>query len=83
MILDLDKLPAAPSKTQCPECKEFIVTETFTSVSSVTWMVCLMTALIGYETAPSILVNHLHVIIQSDLDAPVSPCAACVMVAGI
>ncbi|XP_030263085.1 cell death-inducing p53-target protein 1-like [Sparus aurata] len=47
VILDLDKLPAAPSKTQCPECKEFIVTETFTSVSSVTWMVCLMTALIG------------------------------------
>ncbi|XP_036945909.1 cell death-inducing p53-target protein 1-like [Acanthopagrus latus] len=47
VILDLEKLPAAPSRTQCPECQEFIVTETFTSVSSVTWMVCLMTALIG------------------------------------
>uniref|UniRef100_A0A669DEC1 LITAF domain-containing protein n=1 Tax=Oreochromis niloticus TaxID=8128 RepID=A0A669DEC1_ORENI len=47
VILELDKLPAAPCRTQCPECRQFITTETFSSVSSVTWLVCIMTALIG------------------------------------
>ncbi|GAA6218082.1 uncharacterized protein LOC121198441 [Lates japonicus] len=47
VILDVDKLPPCPCRTQCPECRQFIVTETFTSVSSVTWLVCIMTALIG------------------------------------
>ncbi|XP_034749478.1 uncharacterized protein LOC117957676 isoform X2 [Etheostoma cragini] len=47
VILDLEKLPPRPCKTQCPECRQFITTETFNSVSSVTWLVCFMTALIG------------------------------------
>ncbi|XP_008302594.1 lipopolysaccharide-induced tumor necrosis factor-alpha factor homolog [Stegastes partitus] len=47
VILDLEKLPAHPCRTQCPECREFIMTETFTSVSSLTWLVCFMTAVIG------------------------------------
>ncbi|XP_067333686.1 lipopolysaccharide-induced tumor necrosis factor-alpha factor homolog [Channa argus] len=47
VILDVEKLPPHPCRTQCPECQQFIMTETFTSVSSVTWLVCLMTALIG------------------------------------
>ncbi|XP_042360910.1 uncharacterized protein LOC121956641 [Plectropomus leopardus] len=47
VILDLEKLPPCPCKTQCPECNQFIMTETFTSVSSVTWLVCFMTALMG------------------------------------
>uniref|UniRef100_A0A3B4V8P7 LITAF domain-containing protein n=1 Tax=Seriola dumerili TaxID=41447 RepID=A0A3B4V8P7_SERDU len=47
MILDVENLPPCPSRTQCPECRQFIMTETFTSVSSVTWLVCVMTALIG------------------------------------
>ncbi|XP_031168151.1 cell death-inducing p53-target protein 1-like [Sander lucioperca] len=47
VILDMEKLPPCPCRTQCPECRQFITTETFTSVSSVTWLVCFMTALIG------------------------------------
>ncbi|KAK2833242.1 hypothetical protein Q5P01_017131 [Channa striata] len=47
VILDVENLPSHPCRTQCPECQQFIMTETFTSVSSVTWLVCLMTALIG------------------------------------
>uniref|UniRef100_A0A3P9D6Z5 LITAF domain-containing protein n=1 Tax=Maylandia zebra TaxID=106582 RepID=A0A3P9D6Z5_9CICH len=47
VVLELDKLPAAPCRTQCPECRQFITTETFSSVSSVTWLVCIMTALVG------------------------------------
>lgn len=50
VILDLEKLPPCPSRTQCPECRQFVTTETFSTVSSVTWMVCFMTALIGYES---------------------------------
>lgn len=50
VILDLEELPPCPSRTQCPECRQFITTETFSTVSSVTWLVCLMTALIGYES---------------------------------
>ncbi|XP_040918533.1 uncharacterized protein LOC121198441 [Toxotes jaculatrix] len=47
VILDVDKLPPSPCRTQCPECRQYITTETFTSVSSVTWLVCLMSALVG------------------------------------
>ncbi|KAL7378163.1 hypothetical protein ABVT39_009679 [Epinephelus coioides] len=47
VILDVEKLPPCPCRTQCPECKKFIITETSTSVSSVTWLVCFMTALMG------------------------------------
>ncbi|XP_056258291.1 uncharacterized protein LOC130185708 [Seriola aureovittata] len=47
VILDVENLPPCPSRTQCPECRQFVMTETFTSVSSVTWLVCVMTALIG------------------------------------
>ncbi|XP_069571647.1 lipopolysaccharide-induced tumor necrosis factor-alpha factor-like [Brachyistius frenatus] len=47
VILDLEDLPPCPCRTQCPECRQFIMTETFTSVSSLTWLVCFLTALIG------------------------------------
>ncbi|RVE69689.1 hypothetical protein OJAV_G00080610 [Oryzias javanicus] len=47
VILDTSKLPPEPSRTQCPGCQQFVVTETITSVSSVTWLVCVMTALLG------------------------------------
>uniref|UniRef100_A0A3B3HXJ6 LITAF domain-containing protein n=1 Tax=Oryzias latipes TaxID=8090 RepID=A0A3B3HXJ6_ORYLA len=47
VILDTDKLPPEPSRTQCPQCQQFVVTETSTSISSVTWLVCVMTALLG------------------------------------
>ncbi|XP_071776762.1 uncharacterized protein LOC139928209 [Centroberyx gerrardi] len=47
VILDKESLPAWPSKTQCPECRQFITTEIVSSVSSVTWLVCFMTALLG------------------------------------
>ncbi|XP_071374743.1 cell death-inducing p53-target protein 1-like isoform X2 [Centroberyx affinis] len=47
VILDKENLPAWPSKTQCPECRQFITTEIVSSVSSVTWLVCLMTSLLG------------------------------------
>ncbi|XP_035035749.1 uncharacterized protein LOC118122912 [Hippoglossus stenolepis] len=47
VILETEDLPAYPCRTQCPECRQFIMTETFKSVSSMTWMVCLMTAMIG------------------------------------
>ncbi|XP_026211583.1 uncharacterized protein LOC113159214 [Anabas testudineus] len=47
VILDVENLPPHPCRTQCPECQQFIMTETFTSISSVTWLVCFMTALIG------------------------------------
>ncbi|XP_044036500.1 uncharacterized protein LOC122868531 [Siniperca chuatsi] len=47
VILDLENLPPCPCRTQCPECRQFIMTETFTSVSSLTWLVCFMTAMIG------------------------------------
>ncbi|XP_078125656.1 uncharacterized protein LOC144530102 [Sander vitreus] len=47
VILDVERLPHRPCRTQCPECRQFIITETFTSVSSITWLVCFMTALIG------------------------------------
>lgn len=49
VILDTDKLPPEPSRTQCPQCQQFVVTETSTSISSVTWLVCVMTALLGYN----------------------------------
>ncbi|KAF7225665.1 uncharacterized protein litaf [Nothobranchius furzeri] len=47
VILDAEKLPPHPCRTQCPECRAFIITETFTSISSVTWLVCFMSAMIG------------------------------------
>ncbi|XP_017161750.1 lipopolysaccharide-induced tumor necrosis factor-alpha factor homolog isoform X2 [Poecilia reticulata] len=47
VILDVENLPTHPTKTQCPECMEFVTTETFSSVSSVTWLVCIMSAMIG------------------------------------
>ncbi|XP_030592535.1 lipopolysaccharide-induced tumor necrosis factor-alpha factor homolog [Archocentrus centrarchus] len=47
VILDLKKLPTTPCRTQCPECRQFVTTETYTSVSSVTWLVCITAALIG------------------------------------
>ncbi|XP_021180225.1 uncharacterized protein LOC105937352 isoform X2 [Fundulus heteroclitus] len=49
VILDVGKLPTHPTRTQCPQCNQFVTTETFTSVSSVTWLVCFMSTLIGYE----------------------------------
>ncbi|XP_040047378.2 cell death-inducing p53-target protein 1-like [Gasterosteus aculeatus] len=47
VILDVEQLPHCPCRTQCPECKQYIITETFTSVSSVTWLVCFMAAMVG------------------------------------
>ncbi|XP_042248319.1 cell death-inducing p53-target protein 1-like [Thunnus maccoyii] len=47
VILDVENLPPCPCKTQCPECRQFITTEIVHSISSVTWLVCFMTALIG------------------------------------
>ncbi|XP_054877522.1 U11/U12 small nuclear ribonucleoprotein 25 kDa protein isoform X1 [Poeciliopsis prolifica] len=47
VILDIGKLPTHPSRTQCPECMQFVTTETFTSVSSVTWLVCFMSFMMG------------------------------------
>ncbi|KAK9534740.1 hypothetical protein VZT92_007166 [Zoarces viviparus] len=47
VILDVETLPACSCRTQCPECKEFIMTETSTSISSVTWMVCFILASFG------------------------------------
>uniref|UniRef100_A0A3B4XC90 LITAF domain-containing protein n=1 Tax=Seriola lalandi dorsalis TaxID=1841481 RepID=A0A3B4XC90_SERLL len=31
VILDVENLPPCPSRTQCPECRQFVMTETFTS----------------------------------------------------
>ncbi|XP_040013900.1 lipopolysaccharide-induced tumor necrosis factor-alpha factor homolog [Xiphias gladius] len=47
VILDVENLPPCPCRTQCPQCRQYIVTETSTSVSSVTWLVCVITAFIG------------------------------------
>ncbi|XP_038143762.1 uncharacterized protein LOC119785285 [Cyprinodon tularosa] len=47
VILDVGDLPTESARTQCPECKQFVITETLSSVSSVTWLVCFMMALIG------------------------------------
>ncbi|XP_062264013.1 lipopolysaccharide-induced tumor necrosis factor-alpha factor homolog isoform X1 [Platichthys flesus] len=47
VILEAEDLPACPCRTQCPECRQYIVTETSKSISSVTWLVCFMTAMIG------------------------------------
>ncbi|XP_060921322.1 lipopolysaccharide-induced tumor necrosis factor-alpha factor homolog [Labrus mixtus] len=45
--LDLENLPPCPCRTQCPECQQFVTTETFASVSSVTWLMCFMIAMVG------------------------------------
>ncbi|XP_028267962.1 uncharacterized protein LOC114439948 [Parambassis ranga] len=47
VILDVENLPPCPTRTQCPECREFIMTETSTSTSSVTWLVCFMSVMMG------------------------------------
>ncbi|XP_019115986.2 lipopolysaccharide-induced tumor necrosis factor-alpha factor [Larimichthys crocea] len=47
VILDLEKLPTSPCRTQCPECRQFVVTETKTSVNSMTWLVCFMSVVMG------------------------------------
>ncbi|XP_029013909.1 cell death-inducing p53-target protein 1-like [Betta splendens] len=47
VILDLENLPPHPCRTKCPECQQFIMTETVSTVSSVTWLVCFMTAMMG------------------------------------
>ncbi|XP_063759988.1 uncharacterized protein LOC134878102 isoform X1 [Eleginops maclovinus] len=47
VILDVEKLPRCPTRTQCPECREFILTETFTSINGFTWLICFTTALTG------------------------------------
>ncbi|XP_035472335.1 lipopolysaccharide-induced tumor necrosis factor-alpha factor homolog isoform X2 [Scophthalmus maximus] len=52
VILDVENLPPCPCRTQCPECRQYIMTETFSSISSVTWLLCFITAGIGYETVP-------------------------------
>ncbi|KAM4531833.1 lipopolysaccharide-induced tumor necrosis factor-alpha factor homolog [Odontesthes bonariensis] len=47
VILDVEKLPPHPCRTQCPDCREFVETETFTSISSVTWLMCVILAMLG------------------------------------
>lgn len=72
VILDIGKLPTQPTRTQCPECMEFVTTETFTSVSSVTWLVCFMSAMIGYELSLpfGLAVKYLP-------NDTVTPCCTC------
>ncbi|KAJ8344980.1 hypothetical protein SKAU_G00291730 [Synaphobranchus kaupii] len=47
MILDLKDLPTTPSCTRCPACHEFIITETVFRAGSATWLVCVMSSLLG------------------------------------
>ncbi|XP_013879441.1 lipopolysaccharide-induced tumor necrosis factor-alpha factor homolog [Austrofundulus limnaeus] len=47
VVLDIANLPPYSCKTQCPECKQFVITETSSSVSSVTWMSCIIAVLVG------------------------------------
>ncbi|KAF7646996.1 hypothetical protein LDENG_00179290 [Lucifuga dentata] len=47
VYMDLDKIPAYPCKTQCPECGSFITTEVVSSVSTMTWLACCATAVMG------------------------------------
>ncbi|KAL4659067.1 hypothetical protein GN956_G2450 [Arapaima gigas] len=47
VILDLENLPACPTQTACPLCQQYIVTETVSRVGGVTWLVCVMCALVG------------------------------------
>ncbi|CAL9693098.1 unnamed protein product [Knipowitschia caucasica] len=44
---DYANLQFTPTKTRCPNCSSFITTETYTSVSSITWLVCMSTAMMG------------------------------------
>ncbi|KAJ0057791.1 hypothetical protein NL108_002893, partial [Boleophthalmus pectinirostris] len=45
--LDYNNFQFKPTKTQCPGCSEFVTTQTTTIVSSVTWLSCIMTAMMG------------------------------------
>ncbi|XP_020498151.1 uncharacterized protein [Labrus bergylta] len=83
VYLDLENLPPCPCRTQCPECQQFVVSETFTSVSSVTWLMCCMIAMVGYGSVPSILVTHLHVNIITPFMGPVSICAVLLLLPGL
>ncbi|XP_036407995.1 lipopolysaccharide-induced tumor necrosis factor-alpha factor homolog isoform X1 [Megalops cyprinoides] len=47
VILDPKNLPAHPSQTQCPSCHQFITTEIITKVGTVTWLACIMSAMLG------------------------------------
>ncbi|KAJ0001239.1 hypothetical protein NQD34_006259, partial [Periophthalmus magnuspinnatus] len=47
VLLDYNSFQFKPTKTQCPECSQFITTKTTTTVSSITWLACMMTAMMG------------------------------------
>lgn len=47
VILDITKLPPFPSQTQCPECRQFVTTETEFSIGSVACLACVLLAMIG------------------------------------
>ncbi|KAJ7992479.1 hypothetical protein DPEC_G00279110 [Dallia pectoralis] len=47
VILDIQKLPATSSQTQCPECRQFITTEIVTSISDLACLVCFTMSLCG------------------------------------
>ncbi|CAJ1076041.1 cell death-inducing p53-target protein 1-like [Xyrichtys novacula] len=47
VYLNSENLPLRPCRTQCPQCHQLVVTETVTSVSSGTWLMCFLTACIG------------------------------------
>ncbi|CAN9505548.1 unnamed protein product [Ophioblennius macclurei] len=45
--LDVENLGRCPCKTQCPQCRAVVVTETISSISDVTWLMCISTAAVG------------------------------------
>ncbi|KAJ8413630.1 hypothetical protein AAFF_G00081370 [Aldrovandia affinis] len=47
VITEVEALPHFPSLIQCPSCQEFITTKTFYRVGSTTWLMCLMSVIIG------------------------------------
>lgn len=47
VILDITKLPPFPSQTQCPECRQFVTTETNFSIGNVACLACVLLATIG------------------------------------
>ncbi|XP_072298272.1 uncharacterized protein [Eucyclogobius newberryi] len=47
VIFNHQNIQFKPTKTQCPGCSAFITTKTCTTVSSITWLACIMIAMMG------------------------------------
>ncbi|XP_034150930.1 cell death-inducing p53-target protein 1 homolog isoform X2 [Esox lucius] len=47
VILDIMKLPPVSSRTQCPECRQFITTEIVTSIGDAACLACVTISLFG------------------------------------